>query len=146
MFLETSFLEDEEIYLDLVKTTSTDPDKNWLPAYYFTIRLKSGEKIGYCDLRIGYNQNVYYGGNIGYGVHTNFRGHHYAGKACRLLFLLAKKHGMDYLIITCDPDNIASRRTCEYVGGILQEIVDLPEENDMYQEGARQKCIYRFEN
>lgn len=32
------------------------------------------------------------------------------------MFKQATKHSMDYLIITCVPDNIASSRTCEIVG------------------------------
>ena len=145
MFLDTCFLKDEEIYLELHKTVDGDVQKDWLPAYHFIIRKNSDEIVGYCDLRVGYNENVYYGGNIGYGVIEEYRGHHYAGKACKLLFLLAKKHGMDYVHISCNPDNYASRKTCEYAGGILKEIVDLPEENDMYQEGETSKCIYRFD-
>lgn len=43
-----------------------------------------------------------------------------------------------------NPDNHASRKTCEYAGGTLEAIVDLPEDNDMYMDGERQKCIYRF--
>ena len=73
-----------------------------------------------------------------------YRGNHYAGKACRLLFHLAKRHGMDYLVITCNPDNYPSRKTCEYAGGILREIVDLPEDNDMRRDGETRKCIYEF--
>ena len=57
---------------------------------------------------------------------------------------LAKKHGMDYLYITCNPENTASRKTCEYAGGVLEGVVDVPEDNDMYQRGERKKCIYRF--
>ena len=97
-----------------------------------------------CGLRIGHNEGVYYGGNIGYGVGEPHRGRHYAGKACLLLFQLAKKHGMDYLYITCNPENTASRKTCEYAGGVLEGVVDVPEDNDMYQRGERKKCIYRF--
>jgi len=52
---------------------------------------------------------------------------------------------MEYMFITCNPDNIPSRRTCEKLGLLLQEIVDLPEDNDMYKEGERQKCIYYWE-
>lgn len=55
---------------------------------------------------------------------------------------VAIAHGMDKIIITCNPDNIASRRTCEKAGLVLNEIVKLPEHNDMYQEGERHKCIY----
>ena len=61
-----------------------------------------------------------------------------------LLFQLAKKHKMDYLIITCNPDNHASRKTCEYAGGILEEIVEIPEDNDMRKIGETEKCIFRF--
>ncbi|MBQ1404088.1 MAG: hypothetical protein IIY85_02240, partial [Lachnospiraceae bacterium] len=37
-----------------------------------------------------------------------FRGNHYAEKACRLLFELARRHEMDYLIISCQPTNLPS--------------------------------------
>ena len=146
MFLDTDFLKNEEIQLVLEKTVEADPVKNWLPAYIFTIRDLNGEKMGACDLRIGHNLSVYYGGNIGYRVEEPCRGHHYAGKACRLLFELARRHGMEYLIITCNPDNWPSRKTCEYAGGELVEIAELPESNDMRLEnGETHKCIYRFD-
>jgi predicted acetyltransferase len=61
------------------------------------------------------------------------------------LFELAKKHEMGYLIITCNPDNDPSRKTCEYAGGELLEIVELPTDNDMRKRGETEKCIYRFE-
>lgn len=100
--------------------------------------------MGVCDLRIGYNQRVYYGGNIGYRIKEEYRGHHYAAKACLLLFKLAKEHGMKYLIITCNPDNYPSRKTCEYIGCRLVEIVELPADNDMrLTDGETEKCIYR---
>ena len=143
-FLDTAFLKDEEIRLVLEKTVEADPAKDWLPAYHFAICDLAGTKMGACDLRIGHNEGVYYGGNIGYGVGEPHRGRHYAGKACLLLFQLAKKHGMDYLYITCNPENTASRKTCEYAGGVLEGVVDVPEDNDMYQRGERKKCIYRF--
>ena len=145
MFLDTSFLKTDEIQLRLERTAERDPVKNWVPTYYFSICDSQGHKMGDCDLRIGHNENTYYGGNIGYNVEPEFRGHHYASKACRLLFELAKKHGMDYLIITCNPDNWPSRKTCEYAGGTLAEIVGLPEDNEMrVEDGETEKCIYRF--
>lgn len=144
MFHDTDFLFSDEIILKLTKTVETNPDKDWLPAYHFDICLPDGTKAGICDLRVGYNQKIYYGGNIGYTVYPEHRGHRYAAKACLLLFELAKKHGLHSLIITCNPDNQASRKTCEYAGGMLEAIADLPVDNDMYRDGERQKCIYRF--
>jgi predicted acetyltransferase len=49
---------------------------------------------------------------------------------------------MEKLNITCNPENIASRKTCKYVGGNLLEIVDVPENNNMYQRGEKKKFIY----
>lgn len=144
MFFDTSFLKDEEISLVLGRTAAANPERGWVPAYYFAICNKDGVKIGECDLRVGHNENTYYGGNIGYSINEEYRGHHYAGKACLLLFELAKRHNMDYLIISCDPDNFASRKTCEYAGGKLSEIAELPEGNDMRSNGETEKCIYKF--
>ena len=88
---------------------------------------------------------MYFDGNIGYRVEEPYRGRRYAGKACKLLFELARRHGMEYVIITCNPDNWPSRRTCEYLNGDLLEIVELPADNEMrVEDGETHKCIYRF--
>lgn len=144
MFINTDFLKSDEITLILEKTVDGNDEKNWVPAYHFAICNNKGIKMGVCDLRIGHNGNLYYGGNIGYGIEEEYRGHHYAGKACLLLFELARKHDLNYLIITCNPDNYASRKTCEYAGGELLEIVKLPEDSDMREKGEVEKCIFRF--
>lgn len=145
MFINTDFLKNDEIRLLLEKTVEGDPEKDWVPAYHFAICNDKDIKAGICDLRIGHSDKLYYGGNIGYTVYEEYRGNHYAGKACLLLFELARKHDLQYLIITCDPDNYASRKTCEYAGGGLLEIAELPEDNDMRLEDDKsEKCIYKF--
>lgn len=145
MFLDTADLKDNEIRLKLNRTCAAQPEKRWLPAYYFDICLLDGTKIGSCDLRIGHNDKTYIGGNIGYRIEEPFRGHRYAAKACALLFRQARKHQMDYLIITCDPSNAASSKTCQIAGGHYLETADIPEDNEMYSEGKRQVMIYRFD-
>lgn len=146
MFIDTEFLKNNEIQLVLEKTVDGDIERDWVPAYHFAICNDKGTKMGVCDLRIGHNEKLYYGGNIGYSVDEKYRGHHYAGKACLLLLELARKHELDYVIITCNPNNYASRKTCEYAGGKLLEVVELPADNDMRQEsGETEKCIFRFE-
>lgn len=144
MFIDTDFLRSDEIFLKLEKTVEGNTDKDWLPTYHFDICDKFGTKMGGCDLRIGHNEKVYYGGNIGYYIDKEYRGHHFAGKACMLLFELAKRHNMEYLIITCNPDNYASKKTCEFAGGMLEEVAQLPDQNDMRLSGESEKCIYRF--
>ncbi len=145
MFFDTTFLKNDEIQLLLEKTAEGNEEKGWVPAYHFAICDLEGTKMGTCDLRLGHNDKLYFGGNIGYRVEEQYRGHHYAGKACFLLFELAKKHELEYLIITCNPDNYSSRKTCEYAGGKLLEIAELPADSDMRERGMTEKCIYRFE-
>jgi tagatose 1,6-diphosphate aldolase len=145
-FKEFNLLTDGEIDLVITKKTPANPQLNWVPAYYYDITLHgTTTPIGYIDIRIGYNENLYYGGHIGYGISENFRGNAYASKACKIIKQVAVAHGMTNLIITCNPDNTASKRTCEKVGLTLKEVVDLPEDNDMYLDGERQKCIYEWE-
>ncbi len=144
MFYKTNNLKDKEIYLELKETCEAKPKKDWLPAYYFYICRLDGRRIGTCDLRIGHNGKTYIGGNIGYRIYKYYRGHHYAAKACKLLFKLAKKHKMKYVIITCDPKNIASFRTCEIAGGKFIEYAKIPKDYELYKEGRRRSSIFKF--
>ena len=145
MFYPVDDLRSDEIYLELDRTGDAQPEKRWLPAYYFTICLRDGTKVGKCDLRIGHNEKTYIGGNIGYSIEEAHRGHHYAAKACALLFRQARKHQMEYVIITCDPENYASARTCELSGCRLLETAPIPKDNEMYAEGKRWVMIWRFD-
>ncbi len=137
-------LHDDEIRLVLKETKEADPDKGHVPAYRFDIALLSGDVIGKCVLRVGHNDNTYYGGNIGYSIDEAYRGHHFAAKATKLLLSLAALHGMDYLIITCDVSNVASSRTCLLAGGMFLCDAELPETNDMYERGIRTVRVYKF--
>src|SRR5690606_31709736 len=110
---------DRELELHLVERTPGDPTRNWVPAYRFEMRV-GGQHAGSISLRVGTNPYIeLYAGHIGYGVEPAFRGHHYAARACRVMFELARRHGMTMLWITCNPENVASRRTAELVGGKL---------------------------
>ena len=140
-------LVDDDLVLVLREEYPGDPAINYVPAYKFKMLLRDQpEEIGNIELRVGNTDSiVLYGGHIAYGVEPAYRGQHYAARACRLLLPLARSHGLTTIWITCNPDNFASRRTCELAGATLVEIVDLPEDNDMYQRGERQKCRYRLD-
>ncbi len=147
VFLDPGRLVDKDLELVLVEKRPEDPERERVPAYVFEMRLAgTDKKIGEIELRIGNIEKIVkYSGHIGYGVDPEYRGHRYAARSCRLLFPLAKRHGINTLWITCAPDNIASRKTCEIAGGKFVEIVDLPENNDIYREDDRQRCRYRFD-
>lgn len=145
IFCDTSWLNDGEIMLKVTRTDPEIPQKQFVPAYKFDICLADGTKIGKCDLRLGHNAKLYIGGNIGYGIDEAYRGHHYAEKACRLLFKLAKKHGLGYVYITCAPGNAASYKTIEAAGCRFVGMAQIPQDDDMYKNGMRLAKIYRKE-
>ena len=91
-FFNTDFLNNNFIKLELEKFTEADAVKKWVPAYHFFICDAHDNRMGKCCLRIGDNENSYFGGHIGYEIDEPYRGHHYAAQACELLFSLAKKH------------------------------------------------------
>jgi predicted acetyltransferase len=143
VFFDTDDLLDSEIYLKLIKKTDANIVKGYVPAYCFSIcRCADDVEVGRCDLRIKHNPNTYYGGNIGYSVQEQYRGNHYAGKACLLLLKLAKKHEMEELIITCAPENIASQKTCVYFGAELKRILEVPAWHDLFKDGQVKTCQY----
>ena len=146
-FLEPGTLVDGELELVLLMRYPADPGSEYAPMYRFEMRSASyGEAMGRIDLRVGHTSHLErYAGHIGYRVEPAYRGHHYAARSCRLLFPLARRHGLNPLWITCDPDNLASRRTCELAGGRLVGIVRVPRDDELYLLGHRRKCRYRVD-
>lgn len=143
---DMDFLKTGEISLRRIELEQDDPQRKWDPAFHFDILDHAGTRIGGCNLRLGHSEALYYAGNIGYQIDEPYRGRHYAGKACKLLFELARRHGMEYVIIVCAPSNQPSRKTCEWLGGELLEIAELPEDNGMrVEDGETEKCIFKFQ-
>ena len=132
-----------EFRLVLVEKMREDCIRGWVPSYRFEMwPLDGHEVLGTIDIRIGENDNTYYAGHIGYRVHEPFRGNHFAEKACRLIIRIARAHGMKAVVITCNPDNLPSRRTIERLGARFEGIVDIPKTNELYHYGDRQKCRF----
>ena len=122
-----------------------DPEKDYVPAYCFEITPHDQwQAFGRIDLRIGYNESIYYVGNIGYGIQEAYRGHGYARQACRMLEPLIRRHGMRRVIITCRPDNLPSRKTCEGLGARLVRYLPLPEHSELYRQGDREECLFHW--
>ena len=130
-----------------------DASKGWVPQYNFWMRLH--DKLlrpaplriaGGVSLRIGAGESIeLYYGHIGYHVYPPARGRHYAERACRLLLPLCRLHGLRTLWITCNPENAASRRTCERLGMNLVEIVSVPPEQPLHARGETVKCRYKLD-
>jgi len=86
------------------------------------------KEIGQISYRDGESRGVYYYGHIGYHIETAYRGHHYALRACRLIREEIRLSGKSSAVITCDPDNIPSRKTCERLGCLYEGETRVPED------------------
>lgn len=136
---------------------SGDPALGRLPAYHFWMLVDGGldgdgiadpeiRIVGGLGLRIGTDREIeLYSGNVGYHVYPPARGRRYAERACRLILPLARRHGMERLWITCNPDNTASRRTCERLGAEYVDIVPIPGDHPFRLRGEVAKCRFVIE-
>lgn len=112
--------------------------------YVYHIYLKGKfNKIGRITLRLGDSEDIYYFGNIGYNISKKYRGNYFAGKACLILINLLKKYNInENLILTVNPNNIASHKTCEFIGCSLLDTVKVPNGHNLYIFGNHIKCRY----
>jgi predicted acetyltransferase len=138
-------LVDDELTLEWIKFSVHVSLQ--VPAHQFRmVRTDTGQIAGRINLRVTSNSDLlFYAGHIGYGVDQMYRGRRFAARSLRLLIPLARELALDPLWITCNPENIPSRRSCELAGAEFVEIVAVPEDTDTYREGIRQKCRYRLD-
>ncbi|MDE2845098.1 MAG: GNAT family N-acetyltransferase [Gemmatimonadota bacterium] len=102
--------------------------------------------MGRLSLRIGHTEHIeMYAGHIGYSVDQPYRGRRLAARSCQLILPLARAHGINPLWITCNPENAASRRTCEIIGSTLVETVPIPPSDPLYRWDTKWKCRYRMD-
>ena len=145
-FYNPGILIDKELELILDEKSLGDPKMGFAPSYKFIMTLTGKRKeIGQIQLRIANTErNAMYVGHIGYRVYPKYQGNRYAARSCQLILPLARQHDLNPFWITCNPNNLASRRTCEIIGAEMIEIIDVPKDMDMYKRGERQKCRYRL--
>ncbi|HET7400077.1 MAG TPA: GNAT family N-acetyltransferase [Intrasporangium sp.] len=62
------------------------------------------------------------GGHIGYAVRPRARRRGVATAALRLALAEAARRGIDPVLVTCESDNVASARTIEACGGLLEDV------------------------
>jgi predicted acetyltransferase len=148
VFKDFPLLTDGVIDLLIEQRNPAYPPKAYAPSYHLDIVLhRSKAKVGKLRLRLGTVDEypkLLTSGHIGYEVDEPNRGHGFAARACLLSKKIALAHGFNKLIITCNPDNVASRKTCERVGATLSGIFDVPKDHEMYQKGRRKVCRYEW--
>ena len=99
-------------------------------------------EIGQISYRDGESRCVYYYGHIGYHIDPPYRGHHYAWRACMLIREEIIMTGKSSVVITCDPTNYASLRTCRKLNCYLEGIAEVPDELRKKFELSERKCRF----
>lgn len=93
-----------------------------VPNTHFWI-LDGEEMVGYLHLRHHLNAFLLEeGGHIGYSVRPSRRKEGHATRALALGVRRAAELGIERVLVTCDADNDASRRTIERCGGVLEDV------------------------
>lgn len=62
-----------------------------------------------------------FGGHIGYDVRPSARRHGHASAMLAAALPISRDLGIDRVLVTCDPDNVGSRRTIEKNGGEFED-------------------------
>jgi tagatose 1,6-diphosphate aldolase len=130
-----------EVHLLFAKVNPGAPQRGLMPGYHFRILKSDGTDVGHINFRVDDSEHLRLcAGHIGYAINEAHRGHGYAWQACRALAPFV--HSLyPAVIVTCDPDNIASIRTIEKLGAHFMEEISIPEHDPDYPHGARKNGV-----
>jgi len=132
------------VTLRLDRVVPSDPSRGYVPYYHFQILTAEGTDVGHINFRVGSTDHVrLYAGHIGFMVHEQFRGHGYARQACEAISPLVRAVSSTVLI-TCNPDNLPSRRTIERLGAQFIDEVEVPPDQLPDQHGPQRKRRYAW--
>ncbi|GAA2783892.1 GNAT family N-acetyltransferase [Saccharopolyspora taberi] len=90
----------------------------------FLVAEVAGEIVGRTSIRHTLNDFLArLGGHIGYAVLAEHRRRGYATEILRQSIVIARAHGVERVLVTCDEDNIGSITVIEACGGRLDTLV-----------------------
>ena len=133
-----------DVALHFSRCMPGDKVLGFAPYYHFKIMLENTTAVGHINFRVGDTQHVrLYAGHIGFEINESYRGNHYARQACRAIAPCVRIL-YTTVVITCDPENMASRRTIESIGAHYVNTVSVPPGEAHYLRGSRHKMRYHW--
>ena len=112
--------ENYEAWLEYIKKIRNGEFPGFVHStVYFAVN--NDKIVGMIDIRHYLNDALLIrGGHIGYGVRPSERRKGYAAKMLALALGECKHLGIDKALLTCDKNNIASAKTIQKNGGVLE--------------------------
>ena len=134
----------DEVRLRFIEIVPADPTRGLVPYYHFRIVTQDGSDVGHINFRIGENEHIRLcAGHIGFEIIAAKRGRRYALQACRALAPFVRLV-CGTVTLTCDPENLSSKRTIEHLGAEFVDEVAVPISDPHYVRGSRTKLRFRW--
>jgi predicted acetyltransferase len=114
-------------YLQMVEDQRHGRDlADGLVAATWLIADVDGAVVGRSSIRFELNDSLLVeGGHIGYAVRPQYRQRGHATEILRQSLVVARANGVGRALVTCDDDNLGSRKAIEANGGVLENIVEV---------------------
>jgi predicted acetyltransferase len=110
-------------YTRALERPDTPRPADWVPGCYLWIVEDGEEVLGRNSLRHELTPWLLeVGGHIGYAVRPSARRRGVATAALGLMLEVAARHGIDPALVTCDTDNVGSRKVIEGNRGVLEDV------------------------
>jgi len=125
----TSYLQKYDVYEEWMKFVLDNEKESTkhtevTASVFLAIREEDNKLVGMINIRHTLNEYLYnYGGHIGYSVSKIERRKGYAKEMLKIALEGCTKLKIKKVLLTCDADNIASTKTIESCGGILENEV-----------------------
>lgn len=126
--------EDWINYLKITSNKKNCPKDRVIDSEFISVRESDNKIIGMINIRHELNEYLLnFGGNIGYSVRKSERNKGYAKEQLRLALMECKNLGLKKVLITCDKNNIGSRKTILSSNGIFENEINNEDNSSITQ-------------